>query len=32
MLGKKAKAVPQHTYGCAGGTGGITPTHSWPQH
>jgi hypothetical protein len=26
----KAKAVPQHTYGGAGGRGDIDPTHSRP--
>jgi hypothetical protein len=25
---KKQKAVPQHTYGSVGGTGGIAPTYS----
>jgi hypothetical protein len=26
------KAVPQHTYGGAGGRGGTAPTHSRPRH
>jgi hypothetical protein len=26
------KAVPQHTYGGAGGRGRIAPTHSRPQN
>jgi hypothetical protein len=30
--GKKGKAVPQHTYGDAGGRGCIAPTHSRPRH
>jgi hypothetical protein len=29
---KQGKAVPQHTYGGAGGRGGIAPTHSQPRH
>jgi hypothetical protein len=28
----KGKAVPQHTYGGAGGRGCIAPTHSRPWH
>jgi hypothetical protein len=28
----EAEAVPQHTYGGAGGNGGIAPTHSRPRH
>jgi hypothetical protein len=28
----KGKAVPQQTYGGAGGRGGIAPTHSRPRH
>jgi hypothetical protein len=28
----KARAVPQHTYGGAGGRGLIAPTHSKPRH
>jgi hypothetical protein len=28
----KGKAVPQLTYGDAGGRGGIAPTHSRPRH
>jgi hypothetical protein len=29
---KKSKAVPQHTYGGAGGRGCIAPTHSRPRN
>jgi hypothetical protein len=28
----EGKSVPQHTYGGAGGRGGIAPTHSRPRH
>jgi hypothetical protein len=28
----KAKSVPQHTYGRAGGRGSIAPTYSRPRH
>jgi hypothetical protein len=28
----KGKAVPQHTYGGAGGTGCIATSHSRPRH
>jgi hypothetical protein len=28
----KVATVPQHTYGGAGGRGGIAPTHSRPRH